>query len=152
MRQTEPRSFFYLPYIRSNRRNRYRFLIKYPPMSELITLLLLITGIWYWQDTAVAREIALRQCRRTCKELGLQLLDQTVERTRSRFIRINGGSLVLRREYRFAFTTTGEQRYTGFICIVRRQVQDLHLDLPDETADGHTPPHQLYLQPDQQTH
>ncbi|GAA4650722.1 hypothetical protein GCM10023116_30050 [Kistimonas scapharcae] len=121
-------------------------------MSELIALLLLIAGIWYWQDTAVAREIALRQCRRTCKELGLQLLDQTVERTRSRLIRINGGPRVLQREYRFAFTTTGEQRYTGYLCIARRQVLDIHLDLPDETADGLTSPHQLYLQSDQTVH
>jgi len=121
-------------------------------MSELIALLLLIAGIWYWQDTAIAREIALRQCRRSCRELGLQLLDQTVERTRSHLIRINGGPRVLRREYRFEFTTTGEQRYVGFICIVRRQVQDLHLDLPGEATDGHAAPHQLFLQPEQQEH
>ena len=121
-------------------------------MSELIALLLLIAGIWYWQDTALAREIALRQCRRTCRELGLQLLDQTVERTRSRLVRVNGGPRVLRREYRFAFTTTGEQRYTGYFCIVRRQVLDLHLDLPDETTDKHSSPHQLYLQSDQTVH
>ena len=126
--------------------------IQYETMSGLIALLLLIFGIWYWQDTAMAHEIALCQCRKTCRELGLQLLDQTVERQRSRLIRTSSGILVLRREYRFEFTTTGEQRYAGFICIIRKRVHSLNLDQPDKNSDGTSVPHQIFVQPEQQEH
>lgn len=100
----------------------------------------------------MAHEIALSQCRKTCRELSIQLLDQTVERQSSRLTRTNGGRLVLRREYRFEFTTTGEQRYAGFICIIRKRVHNLNLDQPDKNSDGTSTPHQLFVQPKQQEH
>jgi hypothetical protein len=83
-----------------------------------ITLFLLI-GVfclfWLWLETTKARELARRYAGRACKELGVQLLDQTVALRRSRLIRGSRGSLTIERYFRFEFSESGNDRNSGEI-------------------------------------
>jgi hypothetical protein len=66
----------------------------------------------WWQNLKV-REHATRQVRAYCRELDLQLLDETIALQRMTPRRAPDGRLELERCYRFSFTATGDERYDG---------------------------------------
>lgn len=102
--------------------------------SELI-LFALITGalIWLWIASLRAREQALTICRRTCKQLDLQLLDQTVALTGVRFGRSLNGRPCLLRRYGFEFSPDGQHRYPGRLFLHGARLMSCQFDLPDGT-------------------
>ncbi len=79
-----------------------------------ISALGLIALLW-WQNLKV-REMALVAVKRYCHKEALQLLDQSIALKAIRFKRdTHTGRLVLQRRYKFEFTSTGEERYSGTI-------------------------------------
>jgi hypothetical protein len=73
-------------------------------MEEIILIILILAGVWYWWDTQQSNEIALLVCRQKCSNMGLQLLDATVTRQRTWLRRGSGGSLQICRLYSFEYT------------------------------------------------
>ena len=85
-------------------------------MFSLVNLLWLvlagILAIYWWQSGQFkgrARDLATAHCR----QLGLQLLDQSMVIVGLWPVRNRAGSLVFRRRYQFEFSSTGDRRYQG---------------------------------------
>lgn len=91
---------------------------------------LILAGLvaYYWWESGVykgrARDLATAHCR----ELDLQLLDQSMVITGFRPARDAHGRLVFRRTYQFEFSSTGDRRYRGRIVLLGRQLDSIELE------------------------
>lgn len=109
---------------------------------ELLALLVLGGGVWFWLDSLKAREIGIQAARRACAEEGLQFLDETVVGRSLRWARDDDGVLRLRRIYAFEYSDTGDNRRPGSVTLLGQQVELLHvrphlyvIPNPHETLD-----------------
>lgn len=98
-------------------------------MSTLSGILIIGLVIWFWLDSARAREIATAICTKACELRGVQFLDQTVALSRMGIGRTNNG-LRLSRTFRFDFSEEGATRHSGHIVMVGIQMQEFSLGLP----------------------
>ena len=101
--------------------------------GELFFLLLLGLFALYWQDELKAREIAISAARSTCRNEGLQLLDDTVAQNGLRLIRHDQGRLCLQRSFAFEYSRSGDDRYPGYITLRGHEV--VLLDLAPRPPD-----------------
>lgn len=74
------------------------------------------------------KELARAAGQRACEQADVQFLDDTVELTKLRLRRSEGGALVLYREYRFEFTNDSAHRYRGEITMLGRRVLRVTLE------------------------
>lgn len=99
-------------------------------MFDFGTLLLLILaaliGAYWWQSGVYkgrAREAAVAHCR----ELGLQLLDQSMVIVG--FWPVSDrGRLTFRRRYQFEFSSVGDRRYQGRLVLVGLRLESIELE------------------------
>jgi hypothetical protein len=98
-------------------------------MSTLSGILLFVLLIWFWLDSARAREMATAICTKACEMRGVQLLDQTVALRRIGITWTHNG-VRLRRTFRFDFSEEGTTRHTGHIVLIGIQLQEFSLGLP----------------------
>lgn len=89
---------------------------------DLLLLAVPLGGGLFWWNGARARELAVRFAGQACRRESVQLLDQTVALTRWRPVRLSGGSLGLRRDYRFEFTEDGRHRDGGEISLLGQRL------------------------------
>ncbi len=105
-------------------------------MVEILLILLILGGIWYWWDTQQCNEIALLVCQKRCSSTGLQLLDATVQRQRTWLRRGATGSLQICRLYSFEYSSSMSsdfgQREHGYIVLIGKQVVETNMP-QDET-------------------
>ncbi len=83
-----------------------------------------------WMAGLRAREQALQLARMACRRAEVQLLDQTVALDR---VRPHWGEngLVLRRTYRFEFSSAEGGRRDGTLTLLGRRPEQVWLDHPD---------------------
>ncbi len=98
-------------------------------MQTLTGILFLGLVVWFWLDSARAREIATAVCEETCRVRGLQFLDQTVSLFRLGLSWTNRG-LRLRRVFRFDFSEEGVGRHSGHLTLVGIDLEEFSLGLP----------------------
>lgn len=101
-------------------------------MEVLLVVFLLGMG-WYWYDSTLAKEAAIRAARRACERYQQQLLDETVALARIRPRRDASGRVRLLRHYRFEFSGDGERRHSGEIRLLGRRITGLNLELDEHT-------------------
>jgi hypothetical protein len=106
-------------------------------MSSLMVLLLFAGLIWFWLDSARARELAIGICQEACKQRELQFLDQTVALSRLG-LRWTDRGLRLRRRFRFEYSEEGVGRHTGHVTLVGIGLEEFSLGLPSQ-ADNVIP-------------
>ena len=99
-------------------------------LDTLLLLGLLAGLVWFWADSARAREQMLERCRSLCDELNLQLLDQTVSLEKLRLGRGPHGNVELRRWYVFEYSTDGADRWQGNAQRQGREVTFIHMAHP----------------------
>ena len=104
-------------------------------LVDLLWLVLLGGGVFYlWRSslfTAQARKLANAHCR----QLNLQLLDQSMVICGLWPVRGADGRLVLRRRYRFEFASIGDRRYQGELVMLGLRLESIELEpykLPPE--------------------
>jgi hypothetical protein len=97
-------------------------------MAPLSGIIIIGLVIWFWLDSARAREMATATCSRACEMRGVQFLDQTVSLSRIGIGRTNNG-LRLRRTFRFDFSEEGVTRHTGHIVMIGTRLQEFSLGL-----------------------
>lgn len=85
-----------------------------------------LVSFWWHSDGVKTRALAAAQQR--CRDEGVQLLDHTLVISKVKPRRDDQGSWCLQRDYRFEFTSTGEQRYQGSIVMVGRRLHRLELE------------------------
>lgn len=100
-------------------------------IALLVTVLAI--GGWWWRGQEV-RELALRKARAHCRDLGLQLLDDSVARRNLWVKRDDRGHWRIWRSFHFEFTATGEERYEGRVVTLGRRVESVQLP-PHRFAD-----------------
>jgi hypothetical protein len=100
-------------------------------MFSLVKLLLLILlggiAVYWWQSghfKGRAREFANEHCR----QLGLQLLDQSMVIVGIWPVRGADGKLVLRRRYQFEFASLGDRRYQGRLVMLGNKLYTIDLE------------------------
>lgn len=89
-----------------------------------------ILAAWFWYDAMQARERTLAACRRACRRINAQLLDETVALERMRLAR-RQGQLVIARSYRFEFSVEGDDRRAGWIHLLGSRITDLQMEQPE---------------------
>ncbi len=99
-------------------------------LDTLLLLGLLAGLVWFWADSARAREQMLKRCRSLCEELNLQLLDQTVSLKKLRLTRGPHGNVELRRWYAFEYSIDGADRWQGSAQRRGREVTCIHMAHP----------------------
>lgn len=104
-------------------------------MGEIFLILLLGAILWFWLDSLRAREIALELCRHACKEMDVQLLDQSIALSRLGVRRDDYGTLRIRRWFRFDYSVEGTGRQRGSILMLGTKLENLILDpIPEPEA------------------
>lgn len=95
---------------------------------EILLLGIFCAAGWYWYAGMQVREQAIAVGRRACADAGLQLLDETVALSRTRFARNSNGQLQFQRDYRFEFSDTGNNRRPGVVRMLGDRVEWTSLD------------------------
>jgi hypothetical protein len=95
-------------------------------MDTLLLVTLCALAVWFWLDSARAREIATARARVECKRRGLLFLDDTVSLRRVR-IRTTPNGLRFRRQFDFDFNDGTEARYRGGVAVLGSQITDFDL-------------------------
>jgi len=95
-------------------------------MDTALLVGLCVLAIWFWLDSARAREIATERARIECRRRGLLLLDDTVALRRLR-LRATPQGLRFRRQFDFDFNDGTEARYRGGVTLLGVQVADFDL-------------------------
>ena len=100
-------------------------------MSDLaaITWLFALVALgYYWWRALQAKDVAFAAAARHCREMDVQMLDQSVYLRRLWFKRNRNGVMSLWRAFYFEFTSTGEDRYTGRVVMLGRRIEGVQLD------------------------
>lgn len=97
-------------------------------LANLIWLLLAGILVLYWwqsgQFKGRARDLATAHCR----QLDLQLLDQSMVIVGFWPVRSRAGSLAFRRSYQFEFSSTGDRRYQGKLVLEGMILKTIELE------------------------
>ena len=100
-------------------------------MIDLLIIILILAGIWYWWDTQQCNEIALLVCQKKCETAALQLLDATVTRQRSWLRRGPNSAVQICRLYSFEYSGDQSvdygQRQQGYIVLIGKQVVETNM-------------------------
>ncbi len=100
-------------------------------MDALLSLAVLLALCAIWAISLQAREKALKVAAVSCQDLGIKLLDETVELVRLRPTWGPSGRLHLQRWYTFEFTLDGWQRLRGWVVLAGLEVDSLHFEFPE---------------------
>jgi hypothetical protein len=100
-------------------------------MSTALALAAILSLLALWAGSLRARESALAATKRSCRELGVELLDETVELAGIGVERVPSGRLRLRRRYAFEFTPDGRTRHRGCAVMLGAQLDSLQFDFPE---------------------
>lgn len=97
-------------------------------MSDILWLVTIGLGMWYWWDTVRTQELAREAGLRACQQAEVQFLDDTVERKRQWLRRNAQGRIQLCRLYFFEFTSDGSERYQGRILMFGQALREVEMD------------------------
>ncbi len=97
-------------------------------MGSLLGIASIGAAIWFWLDSARAREIATAICAAGCRQRDVQFLDQTVGLERMG-LRWTARGVRIRRIFRFDFSEEGLGRHRGHIVLVGIELEEFSLGL-----------------------
>ena len=98
-------------------------------MINLLWLALVGLLFLYWWNSWKFKGRALGLALEHCRQLNLQLLDQSMVIRGIWPIWDASGHLTLRRTYQFEFTSTGEHRYQGRIILTGMRLQSIDIEV-----------------------
>lgn len=90
-------------------------------------LLIFLVALYVWHAVG-AKELAFELTKERCEQMGLQLLDESIGGWKVSFSKSKSGQWRLQRFYTFEFTSTGEQRYQGYIVLVGGKLHHIEFD------------------------
>ncbi len=100
-------------------------------MSFLFNILLMALAgfvLHYWWQSGEFKSRALTLALQHCQQLNLQLLDQSMVIRGYRPTRREDGRWLFRRTYQFEFTSTGQQRYRGYLILLGYRLVSIELE------------------------
>ena len=100
-------------------------------MSEGVVVLLLLSGAaYYWYTGRVAYERTIEISKTVCKDINVQLLDDSVVLHRQSIV-LNRQGPTIRRTYYFEFCSSGNDRRRGEITLRSSGVECIRIEHPD---------------------
>ena len=103
-------------------------------MENLLLILLIVAGAWFWWDSMNAREQAVNAAARACQQINVQLLDQTVALEGIKPTRNDEGRVVLRRIYGFEYSLERIERRKGRAILRGQRLEQVQLDSDEGTT------------------
>ncbi len=97
-------------------------------LGDIIIGYVVIVLAWYLWQAQKSREHARELAARHCKQLELQLLDDTVVMNRIRLKKNTLGRIKISRTYRFEFSSMGNERYQGVLELLGNELVNISLD------------------------
>lgn len=97
-------------------------------MWEIALLVVAALAGWLVFDTLRAREAAVAVAKAACRQHGVQFLDDTVRRLRTRLVRHGEGHAALRRIFAFEFSEDGVSRRGGSVTVLGAEVESVQLE------------------------
>ena len=94
---------------------------------ELILLIIVCLGSWFWLDTLTARDKAVVLGQELAEKFNLQLLDETVACTKLRLARNLRGHVQMMRTYEFEVSANGVDRMQCNLILLGRQLHTWHI-------------------------
>lgn len=98
-------------------------------LGLLIFLIIVGSGILFWQSSARDRELATRISKQMCDRHNLQFLDDTAMLDTCRIRRNDRGKLGFMRRYHFEFYN-GNERLKGNVTVFHHDITELYLETP----------------------
>lgn len=92
----------------------------------LPVMVLAALGLFWWEGLK-KRELAIQAARLICQRAGVQLLDETVVLKGLKPRRDENQRLSLRREFRFEYSDTGDNRLPGLVVMLGNKVLSVDL-------------------------
>lgn len=99
------------------------------PIFEIVCIILFGALVWFWLESLMVREAAIRAARAACDAEGLLLLDYTVAMSAMKPVRNENGRLKLQRTYDFEYSDTGNNRLKGSVVLIGRRVMLFNVGL-----------------------
>ncbi len=93
-----------------------------------LTILLLFGLAWFWWDNRGVAERAIQAAKRSCDQVGVTFLNDTVGWKKIRLKRNRHGRMNIERTYFFEFASDMQQRYMGEITMLGQQVNKVNLE------------------------
>ncbi len=97
-------------------------------MGTLLGIASIGAAVWFWLDSARAREIATAICVSGCRQRDVQFLDQTVGLQRMG-LRWTAHGIRIRRIFRFDYSEEGLERRRGHVVMVGTNLEEFTLGL-----------------------
>ncbi len=98
-------------------------------MTSILVLIVCLVALWYYFSKI--REELTRQAYRICRELDLQLLDQTVSLKNIRICTDYGKFPDVCLEYHFEISRDGLDRYDSVAILRKRKIQRIVISFPE---------------------
>lgn len=96
-------------------------------VSDVLLIILMVAAASYWLNAMRSKEIAREAGKRACIKYDVSFLDDTVVIEKVRFRRNQNGQLSLYREYRFEFTSSGDNRCKATLTMLGDRVLDIDM-------------------------
>ena len=100
----------------------------YLELTDLFWLTLLVLMLMHWWHSLKVKEKALKAATKYCREMDIQLLDQSIYLRGFWLKRDDNGKLRVWRSYLFDFTATGDDRARGRVVMLGNQITGIYLD------------------------
>lgn len=95
---------------------------------DLITISILVTGtILIVSHVNISRKARIA-AKQHCEQNNLQFLDQNVILEKMRICRSRHQLFAISRQYRFEFSSLGDQRYQGRVIAIGNRINSIKLD------------------------
>ena len=98
-------------------------------MDNGLTLLLILSLLWFWWDSRGVAEVAIQAAKRNCEQADLSFLNDTVGWKKIRLKRNRLGRVQIQRTYFFESASDMAQRYKGEVIMLGRDVSKITLDV-----------------------
>jgi len=108
-------------------------------VEGLLFLAMAAACVWFWLDSARAREMATELARGQCRRYGLQFLDGTAALERIG-VRWTTGGVRVRRTFRFDFSEAGIGRHSGRLILVGIELESFNLGGREQAETDAAPP------------
>jgi hypothetical protein len=97
-------------------------------IDDIIFISFLLCAFWYWSCAQKVKEIAFHATKDYCLAMEVQMLDAYIALTKLGFERDGRGQMQIRRSFMFEFSSTGYERYSGKIIMLRSKVKSIVME------------------------
>ncbi len=97
-------------------------------LTDLLWLAAIIVPVFVWRNGQSVKQHVRLAMKQYCRAEEVMLLDDSIVLQQFRFKGIERGRLQVQRRFGFEFTSTGEERYDGWVEMLGRRIEHVELE------------------------